>query len=95
MLFQLVGIIAGLGLTFIGIYLAKISYRLLTANRSDFELAREHSPKKLNEIFAGEADTYRNEARDYAVAAGMVVDLDTGRLEPQGKLSKELLDPLL
>ena len=78
-----------------GLFLMKLGMKLFVAPRDHRNLAKSHSPKNMKDIARGKADAYKNGERDYAVVAGMSINLKTNKLEPQGRVSRELIDPLI
>lgn len=82
-------------LLFIGLFFMKLGLKLFVAPRDHRDLAKAHSPKNMKDIVNGKADAYKNGERDYAVIAGMSVNLKTKKLEPQGRVSRELINPLI
>ncbi|KFB11354.1 hypothetical protein [Nitratireductor basaltis] len=83
-----------IGLIF-GLLLVRVSILLGVAKKDDVLAARSHSGSSFRAIAKGDVNAYRSGKRDYAVAAGIAIDRRTGKLLPQGRVSDELIEPLL
>lgn len=94
-LFAVALLIVVIGLLAISAILLRIAFRLLVARDEDYRAAKTLSPTSILRVLAGDVNAYRNDMRDYAVSAGIAKDLKTGRLKAQGRISKELIDPLI
>ncbi len=86
---------AALAVGFVGLLLIRHGLVLVTSSQGTFAAAQQAGPKTTKDALSGNIDPTERQQRDYALSAGMAVDLKTGKIMPQGRLSDEMVEGLI
>ncbi len=86
--------LAGVSLVLLGTQLLVLAMRVWTSGQTKYVAAYELTKNPLTAI-RGEVDALHSGNRDFRVACGIAVDLKTGRLIAQGRVSDEIINGLI